>query len=104
MDGYRVVAEALAALGVKHMFGVIGIPVTQLASAAQVPTSLPLMLQLCPPLVATLSTVATSCLLPRNHAGVLKPMSSTCCTNGCSGDIPALSLLLLLLLLLRYAI
>ncbi|PRW45703.1 2-hydroxyacyl- lyase isoform A [Chlorella sorokiniana] len=34
-DGYFLVARALAKLGVRHMFGVIGIPVTQLASAAQ---------------------------------------------------------------------
>lgn len=31
-DGYFLVARALARLGVRHMFGVIGIPVTQLAS------------------------------------------------------------------------
>lgn len=34
-DGYFLIARALARLGVKHMYGVIGIPVTQLASAAQ---------------------------------------------------------------------
>ena len=31
-DGYFLVARSLAKLGVRHMFGVIGIPVTQLAS------------------------------------------------------------------------
>ena len=35
-NGYTVVAHTLARLGVRHMFGVIGIPVTELASAAQV--------------------------------------------------------------------
>ena len=39
-NGYTVVAQALARLGVRHMFGVIGIPVTELASAAQVQTLL----------------------------------------------------------------
>jgi hypothetical protein len=34
-DWYHVVARTLCALGVRHMFGVVGIPVTQLASAAQ---------------------------------------------------------------------
>ncbi|KAL4431652.1 hypothetical protein ABPG77_001494 [Micractinium sp. CCAP 211/92] len=34
-DGYFLIARALARLGVKHMYGVIGIPVTQLASAVQ---------------------------------------------------------------------
>ncbi|KAK9807300.1 hypothetical protein WJX73_009699 [Symbiochloris irregularis] len=33
--GYNVIVKQLAALGVRHMFGVIGIPVTELASAAQ---------------------------------------------------------------------
>ena len=35
-NGYSLVARALKAAGIKHMFGVIGIPVTELASAAQV--------------------------------------------------------------------
>jgi len=34
-NGYTLVATALAALGVRLMFGVVGIPVTELASAAQ---------------------------------------------------------------------
>lgn len=34
-DGFFLVARTLAKLGVKFMFGVVGIPVTQLASAAQ---------------------------------------------------------------------
>ena len=34
-DGYFLAARALATLGVRAMYGVIGIPVTQLASAAQ---------------------------------------------------------------------
>ena len=34
--GYNVIAKQLAALGVQAMYGVIGIPVTELASAAQV--------------------------------------------------------------------
>ncbi|KAK9828489.1 hypothetical protein WJX72_000277 [[Myrmecia] bisecta] len=34
-NGYSVAAEALAALGIKHIYGVIGIPVTELASSAQ---------------------------------------------------------------------
>lgn len=34
-DGYFLIARALARLGVKHMFGVIGIPVTQLASGEE---------------------------------------------------------------------
>lgn len=33
--GYDVAATALYKLGIRHMFGVIGIPVTQMASAAQ---------------------------------------------------------------------
>ena len=37
-NGYSLVARALKAAGIKHMFGVIGIPVTELASAAQVCT------------------------------------------------------------------
>lgn len=35
-NGFTVVAQALAKLGIKHMYGVVGIPVTELASAAQV--------------------------------------------------------------------
>lgn len=35
MTGYDIVASSLAQLGIKYMFGVIGIPVTQMASAAQ---------------------------------------------------------------------
>lgn len=35
MTGYDIVASSLAQLGITHMFGVIGIPVTQMASAAQ---------------------------------------------------------------------
>ena len=35
-DGYELVVEALKKLGVKLMFGVVGIPVTPLASSAQV--------------------------------------------------------------------
>ena len=35
-NGFSVVAQALAKLGIKHMYGVVGIPVTELASAAQV--------------------------------------------------------------------
>ena len=35
-NGYSLVAHSLARLGVKLMYGVIGIPVTELASAAQV--------------------------------------------------------------------
>ena len=35
-NGFSVVAHALAKLGIKHMYGVVGIPVTELASAAQV--------------------------------------------------------------------
>ena len=35
-NGYAVAAQTLAALGIRHMYGVIGIPVTELASAAQV--------------------------------------------------------------------
>jgi thiamine pyrophosphate-dependent acetolactate synthase large subunit-like protein len=35
-DGHAAVAQALATLGVRYMFGVVGIPVTPLASAAQV--------------------------------------------------------------------
>ena len=38
-NGFSVVAHALAKLGIKHMYGVVGIPVTELASAAQVFTS-----------------------------------------------------------------
>ena len=36
-NGYTLVADTLARLGVRLMFGVVGIPVTELASAAQVP-------------------------------------------------------------------
>ena len=35
-NGFSIAAKALAALGIRHMYGVIGIPVTELASAAQV--------------------------------------------------------------------
>ena len=35
-NGFSVLAHALARLGIKHMYGVVGIPVTELASAAQV--------------------------------------------------------------------
>lgn len=35
-NGFTVVAHALAKVGVKNIYGVIGIPVTELASAAQV--------------------------------------------------------------------
>lgn len=35
-NGYTLVADTLARLGVRFMFGVVGIPVTELASAAQV--------------------------------------------------------------------
>lgn len=35
MTGYDVMASSLSRLGIKYMFGVIGIPVTQMASAAQ---------------------------------------------------------------------
>lgn len=38
MNGYSVVAAALSRLNVRHMYGVVGIPVTELASAAQVGT------------------------------------------------------------------
>ena len=34
-NGYTLVARTLASLGVRLMYGVIGIPVTELASAAQ---------------------------------------------------------------------
>lgn len=42
-NGFSIVAQALAKLGIKHMYGVVGIPVTELASAAQV--QIPLVLQ-----------------------------------------------------------
>jgi hypothetical protein len=35
-NGFTVVAHALAKAGIKNIYGVIGIPVTELASAAQV--------------------------------------------------------------------
>ena len=35
IEGFRVVAQALAKLGVKYMFGVVGIPVVEVAVAAQ---------------------------------------------------------------------
>ena len=35
-NGFTVVAHALANAGVRNIYGVIGIPVTELASAAQV--------------------------------------------------------------------
>lgn len=35
-DGYEMAAQAMAGVGIKLMFGVVGIPVTPLASAAQV--------------------------------------------------------------------
>lgn len=38
-NGYTVVARSLAQLGIRFMYGVIGIPVTELASAAQVSQS-----------------------------------------------------------------
>lgn len=34
-NGYMVVARTLARLGIRYMYGVIGIPVTELASAVQ---------------------------------------------------------------------
>ncbi len=41
INGFAVVARALHALGVRQIYGVIGIPVTELASAAQVRLLLP---------------------------------------------------------------
>ena len=35
MQGFDVIAKCLSALGVKHMIGIVGIPVTQLATSAQ---------------------------------------------------------------------
>lgn len=35
-NGFTVVAHALAKAGIKNIYGVVGIPVTELASAAQV--------------------------------------------------------------------
>ena len=35
LKGFDVVAKCLSSLGVKHMFGIVGIPVTQLATSAQ---------------------------------------------------------------------
>ena len=35
-NGFTVVAHALAKAGIQNIYGVIGIPVTELASAAQV--------------------------------------------------------------------
>jgi hypothetical protein len=40
-NGFTVVAHALAKAGIKNVYGVIGIPVTELASAAQVTCGLP---------------------------------------------------------------
>ena len=33
VEGFRVVAQALAKLGVKYMFGVVGIPVVEVGAA-----------------------------------------------------------------------
>ena len=33
VEGFRVVAQALARLGVKYMFGVVGIPVVEVGAA-----------------------------------------------------------------------
>ena len=33
VEGFRVVAQALAQLGVKYMFGVVGIPVIEVKSS-----------------------------------------------------------------------
>ncbi len=35
MEGYQLVAEALKANGIKYMFGIVGIPVVEVAMAAQ---------------------------------------------------------------------
>ena len=35
VEGFRVVAQALARLGVKYMFGVVGIPVVEEGAALQ---------------------------------------------------------------------
>ena len=35
VEGFRVVAQALARLGVKYMFGVVGIPVVEVGAALQ---------------------------------------------------------------------
>ena len=35
LEGFRVVVRSLARLGVKYMFGVVGIPVVEVAVAAQ---------------------------------------------------------------------
>ena len=35
VEGFRVVAQALAKLGVKYMFGVVGIPVVEVGAALQ---------------------------------------------------------------------
>ena len=58
-NGYTVVARALAHLGIRFMYGVIGIPVTELASAAQV-YLLPARKALCPcPLILICRLVLT---------------------------------------------
>ena len=56
-NGFSIAAQALAALGIRHMYGVIGIPVTELASAAQV---------CCP---SRLRRMSTHALLPESHPG-----------------------------------
>ena len=35
VEGFRVVAQSLAKMGVRYMFGVVGIPVVEVAVAAQ---------------------------------------------------------------------
>ena len=48
VEGFRVVAQALAKLGVKYMFGVVGIPVVEVGAALQHCSTAALQENYCP--------------------------------------------------------
>lgn len=66
-NGYTLVAQTLASLGVRLMYGVIGIPVTELASAAQVCHNYLPPYRPCDPHVLDICSFNTLCVsvLPR---------------------------------------
>ena len=80
-NGYTLVADTLARLGARLMFGVVGIPVTELASAAQVllrPPAMPcqtLRSRCCAKLptkdICAAVTLVVSDLMPWQHSSRL---------------------------------
>ena len=74
-NGFSIAAQALAALGIRHMYGVIGIPVTELASAAQVIHP------------ACLSTISTLAALPSSCKLTIASRGSPLHTKLCKSDL-----------------